>query len=108
MRRWYLFALPPLLAIGPFACSRSPDPAPSRAATTESAVVPRATGSAPPAPSSNAEGPRITGVRAHGSGCPSEASARTTIAPDGQSAIADLATFDADLTSGGVLQVKEC
>jgi hypothetical protein len=53
-------------------------------------------------------GPRITAVKALGTGCPNERTWAATIADDGQSATVDLRAYDATVSHGDGLAVADC
>jgi hypothetical protein len=96
-----------VITLGLAGCTRTQD------ATPEAGRPPEGQSPASPATITSAtrgaQGtPRITHVRAHGSGCPSETSYQATVAPDGQSASVELRAYEVSVGPGKAMAIQDC
>jgi hypothetical protein len=76
--------------------------------TDEQAVLVNDPGRADGGPPTVPGGPRITAVKALGTGCPNERTWAATIADDGQSASLELRSYDATINHGDGIAVADC
>jgi hypothetical protein len=98
--------LRPILTLALLGCTRTQDGAAAEAGRPEGRPAGPTTVTS--AASVTEAAPRITRVRAHGSGCPSDGSYAATVAPDGQSVSVELLAYEVSVGPGKAMAIQDC